>query len=735
MSKAHLPWPLLYFLYPLSSLAGQPSMGSLAPSLLAQIPLCARGCMESFVAQDFPTTVCAPPQDRDCLCTNNGRSGLTLGEGSLQCVASSCPRGELHQDLAVYAICNGIDGAKVMTHQTLTATSPAATPLRTPTRSSPGRSTSSSSSRSPSTRSASSTVITSTSSASSRTSPSVTPITMDTGTPRIPPVTPSTTLHPSRGDGGPVPSSTPSSPTSTSSATALAASAKPTLTKAQIAGVIVSSVAFVAIVLGLLFYFFFIRRKPSGTRTSGSSFGVDRIIDSRPPSPMHFPTENNDPEQGRGSRGLIVLDGQNGPVTPRRNNESQTSLLGRIPYPEIGIAVGPEMRETSTVGQTPPSAGSQRTNSRLLPDKPTYSLYPSPLRIKNQRGSNDAPTLRLVGDGETGQTRTSPAPSSRPSPRVRNSWDANQATLRQGYTPLRPSASDPFLESRSDAAASAYARKRRRPLHLETPSSNRPNPEILNNAQWTQSLNNLQKPVPARQSSSARDLRRQQAPYVSISPTEYAGRPLSGPFANTQVPSRKPVPIRGKQGIARRPSTHYSTASETSFEDAGDDDETPPLPVSQRILSPVQESPALRSTRGRYAYPKISTSSIPQVQGRAELESPTYNPARRAQPQSDSLVTQDLSPRKLKGILKPLPQVPEISDDSRGRFSSRRAPSATATETDREDDEVKRTAKQMILASPVLGDFGNISTPKSRKSVEWSLPTPTARSPQTPTRP
>lgn len=433
------------------------------------------------------------------------------------------------------------------------------------------------------------------------------------------------------------------------------------------------------------------------------------------------------------SRDLATVNGQLGSNTPKRNNDSQTSLLGRNLHPdEIGVAVAPEMREISRAEETPPSAASCRTTSKLLPDKPSYSLYPSPLRIKPIRCPKSSAASPLLGEAEVGQTGLTPL--SRPSPRARNT---SQRQLQHGYTPLRPSASDPFLDSRSDPRSRVYTDERRRPLQLETTSNNRSNPEALN-AQRTKSLDNLHKPVPARQSSSARGLNRQRDALASISPSEYTGRPIFDPLGAAQSQPRKPVPTRSRRSIQRRPCTRYSTASDTSFETAFEEDETPPLPVIQPILSPVQESPALRPARSLAVHPQISTSAASrQVGNLPELESPTHRPIRRRQPQPTPLVTQNLSQRKPpKGILKPLPDVPELPDGSIGAFPSQQympTPTTISTEGDRDSGDVRRTAKLQILG-PSLGAIDNTGIPRSRRSVEWAPLPQTGRSPLTPTR-
>ena len=735
----HLLWPFLYFLFPLLSLAGQPSTVSLDRSLIDRIPLCAQACVESFILEEFPISFCSPLQDLECLCTRNSVSGFTLGEGSFRCIASSCVDRDLSSDWMVYGICSGINGAKPMTHKTLTAAQPTPTPPSTIVRKLSRSEKSSSSHGLSSNKPMTSTVISFTSTSFPRATSTSSDVRSSTGRGAS---TNSLLTSSTNSPSNQVSSDSTASSVATSSllASAPPASAnKPSLTKPQVAGVVVVGVAGVLIALGVVFFICCGRQKRwregKGKRSRSSSFVGDGIFDTVPNTTGPSAARNRDVEQGHMSRDLTIINHQLGSITPRRNNDSQTSLLGGNLHPdEIGIAVAPEMREISRVDETPPSAASYRTTSKLLPDKPSYSLYPSPLRIKPIGCQKNSATSPLLGEAEAGQTSITTL--SRPSPRARNT---SQSQLQHGYSPLRPSASDPFLDSQSNPRSKIFTNERRRPLQLETPSNDRSTPEALN-GKWTRSLDNLHKPVPARQSSSARGMNQHNHGFASISPSEYTGRPFFDPSGAVYSQPRKPVPAKSRRSIQRRPSTRYSNASDTSFETTFEEDETPPLPVIQPILSPVQESPALRSARTLAVRPGFSTSTASrQLEQLPELESPTHKPIRRRQPQPAPLVTQNLSQKKPKGILKPLPNVPELPDDSIGTFPSQQymqTPTTIATESDRDSGDVTKTAKWKILVSPGIGGIDNTGTPRSRKSVEWADRTGDIRirSPLTPTK-
>ena len=718
MSTAHVRWPLLYFCLPLSSLAGQPSMVSLPPDLTQMIPPCAHVCVESFVAEQFPISTCSFYPSLPCLCQSNSVSGFTLGEGSLRCLVSACSNNDQNDLYAAYEICQEVFNAQPMTHSTLTITLYSDTAPRESTRTSAMLSSSSSHQTSINTISSHSTIHTPTSSSQNtdNTYSMTFPVTLATGAPFPSQSTASvSSLN--------LPSSTPRSSTAASEssgspATAIAA-AQPVLTKPQIAGVSVAGVAAVATAFGIIIFLCCIRRRRSRRRDSDSSFGGDEIYESRPGSTGLYPTTGNI------TRDFAPLEAQHGQNNPVKTEGSPASLWRRrsAQHEEIGIAMDSEMMQRPIVNQSPMSIKSYRTTSRLLPDKPDLSLIPAPLRI-NHSLSPESPAGGVVpgvaGIGVRGAT-----PLKRPAPRGRNSFNTSPHTLPSGFANVRPYASDPFLDSRSDPSASVYAHQGRQNPRTKVPNNYRPNPEILGQGQWTQSLENLPKPVPARQSSSARTLSRQKA---SISPSDYTGRPIfdlsTPPPLPTPLP-RKPVPRR--KSTPKRPPTHYSSASETSFEDAGNDDEE--MPASHPLLSPVAESPAIISSRGKVTYPRAPGFATLHYERRPEPESPTPKPARRKQP--PPLVTSGTNLKPLKSNLKPLPRVPENPESALlgvGRERGGQRPTQIITDSrnsPRGEVELRRTAKWKILVSPGLEGIESVGTPRSRSSPQWIPNTPT----------
>lgn len=684
------------------------------------IPTCAQACVQSFIANDFPTSICPPAQGLDCLCTRTSKSGFTLGEGSLRCVVTTCSDvdGPQYQsEVSAYEICAGIPNARPMTHGTLTATKSSNPTISISTGAASSQRRSSSSSRhshisalsSPSwTRS--STLVPNRTSDTTPTAPTMRSTGLAThrsATSRSstsPPLlgSPSTTTH----------SSTITSRSLTSSSSASAtpppalpvAGPAPGLSKGKKAGIAIGVSLAALAFAGIVFFIYRYRQRHPNRRDSGSTFGPEGTNRSHPSSPALYHRIGGGFEQINRSRDFTQLESQDRPMA---------SISANTVQPEIGVAVAPEMTPKPTVAESPRSS---RTTSGLLPDKPTYSLYPAPLRFNNPV-SPESPGGGVV-PGAAGIGQRGATPLSKAAPRGRMSSDTSQVSLQRDWSNLHPSASDPFLDSRSRSSLATYARQRSQNPYSEVLTYGRPDPEVLDRGQWTQSMDNLRKPVPARQSSSARSLTRQQAAKASISPSDYTGRPIFDfpprePITTQPIAiPRKPVPRR--KSAPRRSA--YSSASETSFEDAGDEE---PIPTGNPILSPVAESPATRSDRRQITSPS---------QRRAEPESPTRRPTRRRQP--PTLGTSAAAPRPLKSSLKLLPEVPENSDSSAPLIPRRRSnqgPPPIVTDARGSPRGETGTAKWKILVSPGLQPIENSGTPRSRRSSEWTPNTPTRR--------
>lgn len=733
MSTAYVSWPLLS-LFLVSSLAGRPSTALSDPRIAQTLPACAQACVQATIVKDFITS-CFPLDDIECLCRRDSASGFTLGETSLRCVASQCSEINDATTLGrVYGICQDISNAKPMTHSTLTATDFVVMTLSSPA---PTRTTSLHDSSSTSHQSSASTVTSVLRTQTSASSPSpMSKLTSYTSiTASI--ITTSSSSHSFTSPSSNVPSSADARVSSTSyvstppSATSLSAlgTPDPVLTRPQIVGISIAGVAATAAIIGAIFFLFCFRRRRPNKRDSSSTFGGDRIIPSHPGSPASYHPISADSGQGYGSRDLDHLESQDGPILPYRTDEGPKNSWSRSEPPGgLHVVMDPGMQQYFAVNESPLSFKSTRTNSGLLPDKPTYSLYPAPLRI-NHSVSPESPVGGAV-PGAAGIGHKGATPLSKAAPQGRKTSNTSQISLQRNFSTLRGSASDPFLDSRSDPSASPYARQMSQNPRSRLPDKNWPmNPDLLNHGQWTQSLTNLPQPVPARQSSSARTLNRQKAQYASISPSDYTGRPMFD-FSIPPPPpeplsiSRKPI---YRRSAPRRPAV-YSSASETSFEDAGDEEG---LPTTHFILSPLTESPAVQAARAQIGHPQVPGLIHSQYVRRPEPESPTRKPARRKQPPPP--ITSTSVPRPLKSSLKPLPKVPEHFDSSTPLLSSQHGdtiPTPTLSEarsSPRGEMELTKTAKWKILVSPGLQGIENLGTPRSGRSSEWTPNTPTRR--------
>ncbi|KAL8791536.1 MAG: hypothetical protein Q9195_005864 [Heterodermia aff. obscurata] len=397
------------------------------------------------------------------------------------------------------------------------------------------------------------------------------------------------------------------SPASSSSAPAT----RRTLTKSQIAGITVAGVASAAFAFGLLFCIFRVRRRRFGKRRSGSSFGGDKVIETRPGSPGLPPTIVQDHQIGHRPNNSSISEQQQPMITHSADDRSRWSLSRRNTRPEdIGVAVAHVTHLEASHDDTPPSAASHRTTSQLLPDKPTYLLFPP-----------REPRLRVVNTGNSPVSPQSPnsfntsspvsadiGGSYKPAPRGRNALDTSQANLQQENKAVHKSPSDPFLDSPKDAEGLIYAGEM---------AGARPKA-------WARSLETLRKPVPAQQShgnSTPHPIKNRSQALLIRDPSVYVGRPVFGVSSEQNISAEKALRSSAKRKSSnKRPSTVFSTMSDTSFEDAGDEDDMLAYPV----LSSVAESPKVRPPPSNIIDPKTQgTVAESTYLRRPSPESPT----------------------------------------------------------------------------------------------------------------
>lgn len=684
MPMAFPLWPFLYLLLPSLGWAGPASTDFLTPTLQLVIPSCAQTCLEFFIAENFPSSTCGPPPNFHCLCTSDSTSGFTLGEGALACFESSCNNVVASGALSVYNVCMTVPDAKSNTHGTLTATiSPATTTAAT---SSQGQVTSNyQSSTSPShsfTRSSSSTalpnpassigaMITSAQSTISYFPPSVLSSTQSTKPPA----------------GGVMPLTTPTTSSISSSASATAApasSSAPALTKPQIAGIVVAGVGATAIGFGLCCLIFCFRRRKFNRRNSGSSFGGDKVVDSEETTPDMSAIAMRDFGHEHRAGLQVIPRIQRSPTrqlrleTPATSSEDGWGQYQRDMAPEERrLAAGPQLPRSFRDEHSPITPASNRTrNSQLLPDKPSYSLFPPPLRV--------TPRNSIPNQLRPGSTAPTPAVPALRSPFARaallhpSSMDTSQAHLQCGNS--AEDSNDPFMASLNRSAPNIY------PYFQE--SRPRPPPRSLRRDTPRFRVPSWEHP------ESAGVVRK---PVVRPQPPRTQGEGPPPP----QIEQHYMAAIEDfhkrkrsrKKGNAPRPSMHYTSGSETSFENS--DDEVDEVPNPRSALSPVAEvkSP-VRPPEGRVSYPAIPISAS---------ESPTRRPNMDRAPhpvRSDSLLGKRLGQDRAR----------EVADRLQGPSSQR------------SDNGVRNSAKYKILVSPGLEPIRNSESPSSAKSVAKSPP-------------
>ena len=741
------------------SLAGPQSTISHSIYLSSIIPSCAQSCLEAFIRHSFPTSVCPDQQDLDCLCTSNSNTGFTLGEGALQCVAASCT-GEGERALGdAYEVCLQVGNAKSMTHFTLTATlrvptptvfSNTTDPTTTPEATTPSTfstfvSTSASAVESSSYYSASSSLSSAVSTSIS--SPTVdsmpTGIITASGSPFIP--IPFPTISPfsaSSQDSLTKMSTKTSSPSSTSSETPAASAAPPALTpnltKPQLAGVVVASVATAAIGFAILGFLLCIRRRRKKKRESDSSFVGDQIFEYGQDTPIHPRLVASDPNrvgrEAKGAperaRGLLRV--------PSTCNESRWSIPWRKGLRPEDI-VAPSVVYDTTQEPSPTSFASYRTASRLLPEKPSFSLFPTTPSPKPSRRPQSA-VLRSAEGAPI--SLIPPIPPPKPTHQGRKPVDGSQA-LRQSSESRPPALRDPFVESCGDPRALMYAKEHERATRAQLPRIVTPSTSYNHGSSAAVSSDStLPRHPPAiwpppeyrwegvlPYSVSNHNPPQENPGARAINRSEYISRPSYQsyhPHISTQLhPSKSASFARKTSG--RRPMTHYTMSSDTSFED--DIEEIAELPRRSSMLSPVVE---VRTPLSAIRYPTVPGNAASAMERRLSHTSPTRKPPRRQQhlqplhinksskgedqarplrperlSRTDSLLSKRRGPQEAAALMHDLRQGRNVSADIRGS-----------------NEDIQGSAKWKILCSPGMEGIGKSVSPHTPRSNQ-----------QTPTRP
>ena len=339
----------------------------LPQSLLSVLPNCGITCLSNFVSHDYQGASCANTSDLNYLCTQPNSSGLTIGEGGVQCVVSFCAIQD-QADVTVYNICNGIAGAQPRTARTITVTrvpSATSTSISAPTSSVMN------------TLPATIGIPTSTEDVSTIVMATESP-TWVTATPVPAPSTAgaqstisSNTSTNANGSG---------SPEATSSAMVIPnqTTSRSRLTTPQIVGIAVGGAALVVVALGMLLLVFWMRRRRQNRRRSQRR---SRLVEQTPPPNYQSPPKRTVPTFDSISSSLAMpnTNGRFYATTPLE--EKKSFWRKSIQSDDIGVAVSPKM----PVEYSPASASSEKSLSLLLPTAPAAALWPAPLDMKATR--------------------------------------------------------------------------------------------------------------------------------------------------------------------------------------------------------------------------------------------------------------------------------------------------------------------------------------------------------------
>ncbi|KAL9016266.1 MAG: hypothetical protein Q9185_006388 [Variospora sp. 1 TL-2023] len=563
--------------------------------------------------------------------------------------------------------------------------------------------------------------------------PYPTGLVIDTSIPSAPSITIPDTLFTTTDD--PLTSLTAFSSTASSTLTiqnsasptaAAVTASQPTLTKPQVAGVAVGSIAAAGLVFGLLALFFFLRDRKKKRRASDASFGNDKIMIDQPRTPSpHPPPGPITQDMECRPRDVETAGPSRTEATIARPPSERWSFWRKSVKPEeIGVAVARNPVAQTTYDRspvTPMSAASYETTSRLLPDKPTYSLFPPPLRLSPY--NQDVNPIEASGPIVAGFGRALPGLVPKPAPRGRGTMDTSQMYMHLGLPALRAVPSDPFLDSSSSGRQTDPRQFQTLPAQRTRAAPSKP--ASVHYGQWTKPVEVHRKPVPARLTPNnlRSDPSIERLDWGLDAPLQATVAPADLSFLTVEPQSTRRKSSGKRRLSGKRPPTFLSAASDTSFEDADSDTDPPPLP--QNTLSPVVESPRSRRRTAGVRYPVIPTSaaespSIDRTVRQIRREQIELNPA-SDRSKGKTKVSPKASPQPPSFLDKPMPNVPNVPELAGTELKERQQV------PDNGSDRVKPgSAKWNILVAPGLEGIENVGSPKSKTSMEWTpVSTPT----------
>lgn len=338
--------------------ARQASTNTCLPqSLVSEVPSCAVQCISSFASLNYPGATCSNATDLNYLCTQPNTAGLTIGEGSVQCIVSFCT-GQDEVDQKVYNICDGIANAQPRTVRTITATIFGSSATTSSTMNNLpvtiGIPTSTEDVSTIVMATDSPTWIIATSSATQ--TPLTTSPTTDTS---------ATASMPAGSDG-----------TSGAVATSNKATSSRGLSTPQIVGIAIGGAATAIIVFGLFMLLLWMRRRRKERRRSQRR---SRFVEQTPPPNYQSPLSEPLPTFDNIGSFLTVPNtgGRFYGGQPTVEEKRRSFWRKSIKPEEIGVAVSPKIPGESS----PESASSEQSFSLLLPSVPASALRPAPLDL------------------------------------------------------------------------------------------------------------------------------------------------------------------------------------------------------------------------------------------------------------------------------------------------------------------------------------------------------------------
>ncbi|EFY91452.1 hypothetical protein MAC_02615 [Metarhizium acridum CQMa 102] len=347
---------------------------NLTVALADVVPACAEDCFISFLDANYGIARGEEIPSLEDLCSADGNTGFTIGEGAVQCIAAEQRVGACSvKEANSYQMCSDQPGALTPTHGVITAT--LAVP---PSGGGPVSYPAPSKTKRPFTR---------------LRPPST--LVIDTHSPTFSPSwSPDTTLRTAV-----VSTTTETTATSSSTAEPAAAASGGSITPVQKAGIAVGVIGFAAVAIGLLLLFRLYRAKkkrgghtplassPRRRDSWGYKFDKGRGESSSEPSwmanPVHPPNDSNHGASAAAMTGAIAIRAEAGARTqqqPQPQPQPQAAA-SKSPPPRaynrsswrpslIGLALSPSHSKHAGRGTTTPP----RPVSKLLPAKPILSL-------------------------------------------------------------------------------------------------------------------------------------------------------------------------------------------------------------------------------------------------------------------------------------------------------------------------------------------------------------------------